>query len=110
VCYLNIISKLKKAFIARPGKRFYLLHRYSQKKLTSPIILLVLLFIACLALVPGLIMLFTPGPGLLFIGLFLLPFIALSKKFAHLLDKFEMVLRVKVKKIKNRIFKSNNKK
>lgn len=47
-------------------------------------------------------MLFTPGPGLLFIVLALLPFIAISKRFARLLDKMEVFFWAKLKKLKDK--------
>ncbi|AJI47479.1 hypothetical protein IB633_03335 [Francisella philomiragia] len=93
-----MILKLKSIAKAKPGKRFYLLHRYSRKKLSNPLVLLMFLIISIVALILGLIMLFTPGPGLFFIGLALLPFIAISKKLARSLDKLEIYLRRKIKK------------
>mgnify|MGYP005666678201 CR=1 FL=1 len=98
-----MILKLKTIVKAKPGKRFYLLHRYSRKKLSNPLVLLVFLIISVVVLILGLIMLFTPGPGLFFIGLALLPFIAISKKLARSLDKLEIYLR---EKIKRRTFRS----
>ncbi|AJI53536.1 PGPGW domain-containing protein [Francisella philomiragia] len=95
-----MILKLKTIVKAKPGKRFYLLHRYSRKKLSNPLVLLMFLIISVVALILGLIMIFTPGPGLFFIGLALLPFIAISKKLARLLDKLEIYLREKIKKKK----------
>ncbi len=50
-------------------------------------------------------MLFTPGPGLLFIVLALLPFIAISKKFAQLLDNLEIYFWKKLVKLKDRFHK-----
>ncbi|AJI57552.1 transmembrane family protein [Francisella philomiragia] len=93
-----MILKLKSIVKAKPGKRFYLLHRYYRKKLSNPLVLLMFLIISIVALILGLIMLFTPGPGLFFIGLALLPFIAISKKLARSLDKLEIYLRRKIKK------------
>lgn len=95
-----MILKLKTIVKAKPGKRFYLLHRYSRKKLSNPLVLLMFLIISVVALILGLIMIFTAGPGLFFIGLALLPFIAISKKLARLLDKLEIYLREKIKKKK----------
>ncbi|MEY8701709.1 hypothetical protein AB4F11_01350 [Francisella philomiragia] len=95
-----MILKLKTIVKAKPGKRFYLLHRYSRKKLSNPFVLLMFLIISVVALILGLIMIFTPGPGLFFIGLALLPFIAISKKLARLLDKLEIYSREKIKKKK----------
>ena len=95
-----MILKLKSIVKTKPGKRFYLLHRYSRKKLSNPLVLLMFLIISIVALILGLIMIFTPGPGLFFIGLALLPFIAISKKLARSLDKLEIYLR---RKIKNKI-------
>lgn len=63
---LKVILKLKTIVKAKLGKRFYLLHRYSRKKLSNPLVLLVFLIISIVALILGLIMIFTPGPGLFF--------------------------------------------
>jgi hypothetical protein len=56
--------------------------------------------------IPGVIMLFTPGPGLLFIVIALLPFIAISKKFAQFLDRLEFSLWTKLKKLKDKFLKT----
>lgn len=95
-------SKFKKIATAKPGKRFFLLHRYSRRKLSNPIVLLVFLAISSIAFILGLIMLFTPGPGLLFLVVALLPFIAISKNFACFLDKVESFISRKSKKLRKK--------
>ncbi|WP_348633320.1 PGPGW domain-containing protein [Francisella sp. LA112445] len=56
--------------------------------------------------IPGIIMLFTPGPGLLFIMIALLPFIAISRRFAQLLDRVEVSFWTKLKKLKDKFLKT----
>nr|WP_245323072.1 hypothetical protein [Francisella sp. LA112445] len=51
-------------------------------------------------------MLFTPGPGLLFIMIALLPFIAISRRFAQLLDRVEVSFWTKLKKLKDKFLKT----
>lgn len=94
--------KLRRFFAVNIGKRFYLLHRYTRRKLSNPFILVLFLLISFIAFIPGIIMLFTPGPGLLFIVIALLPFIAISKRFARLLDKMEVFFWARLKKFKDK--------
>ncbi|WP_224732667.1 hypothetical protein [Francisella sp. SYW-9] len=97
--------KFRKFFTVNRGRRFYLLHRYTRRKLSNPFILILSLVISFIVFIPGVIMLFTPGPGLLFIVLALLPFIAISKKFAQLLDNLEIYFWKKLVKLKDRFHK-----
>lgn len=99
---MSKLSKFKNIAKVKSGERFYTLHRYTRRKLSNPLILLISLLISCVALILGLIMLFTPGPGLLFIALALLPFIAISKRFAQLLDRLEIFCIKKIKKLRDK--------
>lgn len=90
----------KRVVKLKPGKKFYLLHRYFRRKLSSPLLSLVSIIFSCVAFILGLIMLFMPGPGLFFICLSLLPFVAISNRFAKLLDKVEIAFRKKFEKYK----------
>lgn len=91
----------------KSGRRFYSLHRYSRRKLSNPLVLLISIVFSCVTFMLGLIMLFIPGPGLLFICLALLPFIAISGRFARLLDKIEIIFMKKIEKYKASKKKTN---
>ncbi|MED7829633.1 MULTISPECIES: hypothetical protein [unclassified Francisella] len=77
-----------------------------RKKLSNRFVLIFFLLASCVIFIPGLIMLFTPGPGLLFIILALLPFVAISKKFSQFLDRLEIYFWKKLKKIKDKFSKT----
>jgi len=86
-------KKQLKAFLsARPGTRFLLLYGYSHHYMRGWLFL-PLVIISIFLLLIGVVLLFIPGPGLLFIGLGLLPIIAVSKKFAQRLDYYEASVR-----------------
>ncbi|AIT09395.1 hypothetical protein LO80_05065 [Candidatus Francisella endociliophora] len=94
----------------KSGKRFYCLHKYFRRRLSNPLILIVLLAFSGVSLFAGFIMLFIPGPGLLFIGLSFLPVIAVSKRFAKFLDRVEITFKQKIQKFKVQKDKTNKKK
>jgi Putative transmembrane protein (PGPGW) len=91
----NKVKKLIERLINRkPGRRFLYLHRLSNAyfKNKSGFYVLLAMIIASIFIMLGFIMLFLPGPGLLFIFLGMTPVLYLSKNFAKKLDSLEQFI------------------
>lgn len=84
-------------------QRFEKLHdRFKQKFGTGHIVKMLALILGILFFLVGVILLFLPGPGLLFIILGLGMMSLLSKKMAHNLDELELKIRTWIAKRRNR--------
>ena len=95
-----VIKKIINRFMARPsGRRFLYAYLVINKIINSNILVRFLLFVlGFIFLLVGVVMIFTPGPGVLFIflgGLFLC---VISKKIAYFFDHLEVnSMRIKDK-------------
>ena len=83
----KIINNIRKQ---RPGKRFHYIYCYVNSWINENIIIkIILVIIGVFLVLAGIILLFIPGPGLLFILIALMLFCVSSSHVAHWLDKIE---------------------
>lgn len=87
-------KRIKKFLRKNPGNRFQYLHRISSAyfKNKSGFYVFFLLCLSLVFLLLGIVLLFIPGPGLLFILLSLGPLLYLSKNLAKKIDDLEVFL------------------
>ncbi|OGT47276.1 MAG: hypothetical protein A3F17_08445 [Gammaproteobacteria bacterium RIFCSPHIGHO2_12_FULL_41_15] len=108
---MTLKDDIKKIMQQKSGRRFRYAHLYLKKRWGNHFVLkLILGLLSILSILIGLILLFIPGPGLLFIAIGFMFIAVISFSVAHWLDKLEMFIRKKYKEWMKKKEKNNTKK
>lgn len=99
---MSIKQDIKKILAKKRGQRFRYAHLYLKKRWGEHFwVKIILVVVSLITFLLGLIMLVTPGPGLLFIAISLLCIAVISFSVARSLDKLEVYLHGKYQKMRD---------
>ena len=85
-----------------PGSRFVQFRDQRRRERNAPLDRIMLMGVGVFFLLAGIVMLFTPGPGLLAIGFALMCFASESIRIARFCDRLEMRIRALWARVRRR--------